>query len=164
MIGRQIIGPAALTLLALCACQLDWSGAPGGERDQALSAFVTAQDEARHQLRLFQDEPHGACASEHLAKASAGADANLGLLVPSDQGRPSGPPDASLVSAVETTYGPRPVGDVASLTLDLANAAAAAGCPDQAKALYRAVLDRYVRPDYAQYRQRAQVGLAQIGN
>jgi hypothetical protein len=31
------------------------------------------------------------------------------------------------------------------------------------RALYRQILDRYVRPDYAQYRQRAKVGLSAIG-
>jgi hypothetical protein len=38
-----------------------------------------------------------------------------------------------------------------------------AGRSDQARALYRQILDRYVRPDYAQYRQGAKVGLSAIG-
>jgi hypothetical protein len=164
MIARTLAMPAALMMFALCACgELDWSGGPGGERNQALNAFVRAQDEARHQLRLFQGEPHGSCGSEHLAKASAGADANLALLAPGRAADASRPVDADVIKSVETTYGTRPVTEVASLTLDIANAAAEAGCPDQARALYRQILDRYVRPDYAQYRQRAKVGLSAIG-
>jgi hypothetical protein len=165
MFARTLGMPAALMLFALCACaELDWSGGPRGERNQALDAFVRAQDETRHQLRLFEGEPHGSCGSEHLAKASAGADANLALLAPARAAGASRPVDADVIQSVETTHGTRPVADVASLTLDIANAAAEAGCPDQARALYRQILDRYVRPDYAQYRQRAQVGLAQIGS
>ena len=152
----------APVLVALCACaQL---GGPTGEREQAFDRFVAAEDEARHQLRLFQEEPRRTCASEHLAKASAGADANLVLLVPSGQSERSRPIDPSVVHLVETTYGSRPVQDVASLTLDVANEAAEAGCADQARVLYRDVLDRYVGSDYIDDRQRAELGLAQIGD
>jgi hypothetical protein len=152
--------PAALILSALCACaQLE----PDGERDRALQAFVAAQDAARDQLRLFQDEPRGSCGSEHLAQASAGANANLALLDPSHERDPSRPLDPGVVAFVQTTYGNRPIDDVADLTLDVAKDAAEAGCPQQARVLYRYVLDRYVKSDYAGYRQRAEVGLAQIG-
>ena len=60
-------------------------------------------------------------------------------------------------------YGNRPIADVASLTLDVANAAADAGCPDQARVLYRYVIDRYANADFTGFRQRAQVGLSQLG-
>jgi hypothetical protein len=153
--------PAALMLSALCACtQLAGSY---GERDRALGAFVAAQDEARHQLRLFQEEPKRSCSSEHLAKASAGADANLALLDPSGPTDRARPLDPSAVSAIEAVYGHRPVDDIANLTLDVAKEAAEAGCPDQARVLYRYVLDRYVKSDDADYRQRAEAGLAEIG-
>ncbi len=146
--------PAAPILLALAACAQ--IGQPDPERDQALTAFVTAQDEARDQLRLFQNEPHGSCGSQHLAQASSGAEANLALLDPSRR------MDPSVVPAVAEIYGQRPVADAASLTLDVADEAAESGCPDQARSLYRSVIDRYVRSDYAGYRQRAEVGLAEI--
>ena len=150
--------PAVPILLALCACaQFD------GERDRALSAFVDAQDEARHQLRLFQAEPRGSCGSEHLAKASAGANGNLALLDPSRPADPARPLDPAVVRSVQTTYGNQPIGDAASLTLDIANAAATAGCPDQARVLYRYVIDRYVNADFIGFRQRAQAGLTQLG-
>ena len=150
--------PAVSILLALCACaQL------GGERDRAFSAFVDAQDEARHQLRLFQAEPRGSCGSEHLAKAAAGANANLALLDPSRPADPARPLDPAVVRSVQITYGNRPIADAASLTLDVANAAATAGCPDQARVLYRSVIDRYVNADFTGFRQRAQAGLTQLG-
>jgi hypothetical protein len=158
--GPELIIQGASLLLALCACALL---EPGGEREQAMRAFVAAQDEARYQLRLFQKEPHRSCGSQHLAKASAGANANLALLDPARQTDPARPMDPSVVSTVETTYGHRPVDDVASLTLDVANEAAEAGCPEQARVLYRYVLDRYVKSGYADYRQRAEVGLADLG-
>lgn len=156
--------PAALILLALGACaQLDQFAQSNGERDQALQAFVTAQDDAEDQLRAFQKEPHGSCGSQHLAQASAGANANLALLDPSSPTDASRPLDPSVVPLVESVYGTRPVAGVAKLTLDVANAAADAGCPEQARVLYRYVIDRYVKSDYAGYRQRAEVGLAAIG-
>jgi hypothetical protein len=161
MSARKLVIPAVPILLTLCAC----AELPGsyGERDRALSTFVAAQDEARHQLRLFQDEPQRSCDSEHLAKASAGANANLALLEPSRETDPSRPLDASVVPFVQTTYGSQPIGDVASLTVDVANAAAKAGCPDQARVLYRYVIDRYDGSDYVHYRQRAEAGLTGIG-
>ena len=113
--GPELVVAAASVLLALCACaQL---AGPDGERDQALGAFVAAQDEARHQLRLFQEEPHRSCDSEHLAKASAGANANLALLDPSHPADPTHPLDPSVVDFAQTTYGNRPIEDVAALTL-----------------------------------------------
>jgi hypothetical protein len=151
-------------LSVLCACaQLDRFAEPDGQREQAFQAFVAAQDEAEHQLRLFLQESRGSCGSPHLAKASAGANANLALLDPSHPTDPSRPLDPGVVPFVQTTYGNRPIADVASLTLDVANAAADAGCPEQARVLYRYVIDRYVKSDYTDYRQRAEAGLAQIG-
>ena len=156
MIASKLIIPAALILPVLCACAM-------GEREQAYDAFAAAQDEARHQLRLFQDEPHRSCTSEHLAKASAGANANLALLDPSRERDPSRPLEPNAVASVQTNYGNRPISDVADLTLDVAKAAAEAGCTEQARVLYQYVLDRYGASDYAGYRQRAEVGLAEIG-
>lgn len=157
MIAPKLIIPAAVILPALFACaELD-------QRDQALRAFADAQDAARDQLTLFQREPRGSCGSEHLAQASAGAEANLALLDFSRPIDPARPIDPSVVAFVETTYGSRPVSDTASLTIDIAKSAANAGCPDQARVLYRYVIDRYVRSDYADYRQRAEVGLAELG-
>jgi hypothetical protein len=151
MIAPRLMIPAAPILLALFGCApLDRLAGPEGERGPALQAFVAAQDEARHQLRLFEQEPRGSCDSEHLAKASAGADANLALLDPSRR-------------AVQTTYGNRPIADAAGLTLDIASAAVRAGCKDQARVLYRYVIDRYVKSDYADYRQQAEAGLAEVG-
>jgi hypothetical protein len=159
--AHKLIMAAAPVLLALCACsQMDQFNR---ERDQALSAFVAAQDAARDQLRLFQQEPHGSCGSQHLAQASAGANANLALLDPAHPADPARPLDPSVVPAVTAQYGNRPLGDAASLTLDVANAAADAGCPDQARVLYGYVIDRYVKSDFAGYRQRAELGLAQLG-
>ena len=162
-LGRspELIIPAASILLALCACAE--LGGPDGGRGQAFDAFVVAEDEAQHQLRLFQEEQHGSCDSEHLAKASAGANANLALLDPTHEADPTRPLDPAVVDFVQTTYGNRPIEDIAGLTLDVARSAAEAGCTDQARVLYRYVLDRYVRSDYARYRQRAEVGLAQLG-
>ncbi len=158
MSAREVIVPAALVLLALCACaQLDRFAEANRERDRALQAFVAAQDAAREQLTLFREEPRRSCGSPHLAQASAGANANLALLAPSR------PMDPSVVTSVEAVYGNRPIFDVAGLTLDVAHAAADAGCPEQARVLYRYVLDRYVKSDYADDRQRAEVGLAEIG-
>ena len=151
---------AAAILLALSACA-ELGGSDGG-RGQAFDAFVAAEDEAQHQLRLFQEEPHRSCTSEHLAKASAGANTNLALLDPSHPPDPTRDLDPGVVSFVQTTYGNRPIEDVAGLTLAVANSAADAGCKDQARVLYRYVLDRYVKSDYASYRQRAEVGLAQL--
>ena len=163
MIARKFI-MAAAPILALCGCaQLERFNESNRERDQALQAFVAAQDSARDQLRLFQREPRGSCGSEHLAQASAGASANLALLDPARKADPARPLDPSLVPFVQTSYGNRPIADVASLTLDVANAAADAGCPDQARVLYRYVIDRYANADFTGFRQRAQVGLAQLG-
>lgn len=155
--------PAALILPALCACAQQGPSTGSGDRDQAFQEFVTAQDAARDQLNLFQREPHPSCGSEHLARASAGAETNLALLAPSPPNDPSGPIDAGVVSSTESLYGTRPAASVANLTLEIASSAANAGCPEQARVLYRYVVDRYVRSDYAGYRQRAEVGLAELG-
>jgi hypothetical protein len=164
MIAPRLMIPAAPILLALFGCApLDRLAGPEGERGPALQAFVAAQDEARHQLRLFEQEPRGSCDSEHLAKASAGADANLALLDPSRRADPARPLDPSVVDFVQTTYGNRPIADAAGLTLDIASAAVRAGCKDQARVLYRYVIDRYVKSDYADYRQQAEAGLAEVG-
>jgi hypothetical protein len=164
MIAPRLVIAVAPILLALSACaQLELGAGPDGQSEQAFQTFVAAQDEARHQLRLFEDEPHGSCTSEHLAKASAGANANLALLDPSQKADPTRPLDPSVVDFVQTTYGGRPIADAASLTLDIANAAARSGCKDQARVLYRYVIDRYVKSDYIDYRQQAEAGLAEVG-
>ena len=49
---------------------------------------------------------------------------------------------------------------VPARTLDLADEATAAGCPNTAKALYMSVIETYVGTSYAAYRQRAEIGLS----
>ena len=51
--------------------------------------------------------------------------------------------------------------DAAALFLDIADAAAVT-CPTQARAIYKRVISVFVGTGYEGYRQRAEIGLAEI--
>jgi hypothetical protein len=87
-------------------------------------------------------EPDGQCDSPHLARASDEV-------------------TAAFEAAAVMTYR-NAIDEVAALTLDVADAAADKGCPAQARLLYRHVVRTFVGTAYAAYRQRAEIGLAEI--
>jgi hypothetical protein len=132
---------------------------PAGRRDRTTALAGrpdrdTTVGHARHQpwrtekeiteqeLAMFKGEPRGSCQSPHLARASQ---------VSSED---------TLVKAAGAHT--KALYENAELTLEVADAAADAGCPEQARALYREVIRTFTGSGYAAHRQRAEIGLAEL--
>ena len=140
MVNRYLSLSIALAL-ALCACApAQQPTKPLYDRDKIMkesTAYYNYQDDARKELAAFELEPPDTCTSEHLAKATANSEGMLKNYTTEN---------LSINMNADVT---------AALFLDIADAAAAATCPIQARAIYKCVISVFA----GTYRQRAEIAL-----
>jgi hypothetical protein len=160
----KMIATCAVSALALAACAGEpqpgyssgYSSEGGGltAAQQATIDQLHREIDARHQpwrtemeiteqeLAMFKREPLGSCQSPHLARASQVSSEDA-------LAKAAGAYDNALYESAE-------------LTLEVADAAAGAACPEQARSLYREVIRTFIGSGYAAYRQRAEIGLEDL--
>jgi hypothetical protein len=154
----RVMGAAlAAALVAAATPALAQSGPPGpgwrfdngswlylAERARRDELIGRADEAVRDGLRRFAAEPDSACDSGALAAAERAA-----LTAATAAAIDSGELDT--------------IAATAGLLLDVADAAADRGCADVARSLYQTVIAGYTGRTYAAQRQRAEIGLNDLG-